>query len=99
MDHSTYPIQNPLFTNTQVIKDKDGKIKPFVSTISTEKKGNCFPIQGYKESCQPNAMYGYHRPLNEQCTNITGQLTNGPGKICSSPWNNMTKRKSLIKDY
>jgi hypothetical protein len=97
--YSTYPITNSLFTNTQKVKTKDGTLKPLVSTITTKKSNNCFPTQGYKESCQPDVMYGYHKPLNESCTAITGQINNSPDNICSSPWNNMTKRKSLVKDY
>ena len=30
---------------------------------------------------------------------ITGQLNNGPEMNGSSLWNNMTRRKSLVKDY
>ena len=55
--YSNYPINNSLFTNTQKIKDKDGKIKTGGNTISTKKKMNCFPTQGYKESCQNKIFY------------------------------------------
>ena len=60
------------------------------------KKNNCLQMKQYKECSNPSSMFGYNRPLNEQCTIITGQLSNSPKDGCSSLWNNMTKRKSLI---
>ena len=43
-------------------------------------------------------MYGYQRPLNEQCATITGGMV-PPEEQCNSLWNNMTRRKTIIKDY
>ena len=54
--------------------------------------------QEYKEECSPAPMYGYQRPLNEQCATITGGMVS-PEEQCNSLWNNMTRRKTLIKDY
>ena len=67
--------------------------------LKTEKEKNCFPIQEYKESCEPDVMYGYHKPLNEVCATINGTMNKGPEGHCASLWNNMTRRKSLVKDY
>ena len=90
MDYYQYPIKNSPFTS----KSNNNQL------FTTDKGGNnCFPTQGYQESCQPNVIYGYHKPLNEKCPIITGNLNYGPDNGCMSPWNNMTKRKSLVKDY
>ena len=90
MEYYQYPIKNSPFTSKQVNNQ-----------LFTTDKGtnNCFPTQSYKESCQPSVMYGYNKPLNEQCPMITGHLNKGPEEVCSYPWNNLTKRKSLVKDY
>jgi len=67
-------------------------------TISTTKDKECLQTQGYKEDCTPDVMFGYQKPLNEQCASITGGMV-PPGEQCNSLWNNMTRRKTLIKDY
>jgi len=68
-------------------------------TETTSKDKNCFPTQEYKENCSNDVMFGYHKPLNESCSKITGHLNKGPDENCTSLWNNMTRRKTLIKDY
>ena len=50
-------------------------------------------------SDSPFTSKSNNNQLNEQCPIITGNLNNGPANGCTSPWNNMTKRKSLVKDY
>jgi hypothetical protein len=67
-------------------------------SVSTTKDPKCLESQTYKESCDPNVMYGYQKPLNEQCASITGGMV-PPEEQCNSLWNNMTRRKTLIKDY
>ena len=79
-----YPIENSI---TSFI-NKDYQVK-------TSKEKNCFPTQEYKEECSPDPMYGYQKPLKEQCATITGGMV-PPEEQCNSLWNNMTKRKSLI---
>ena len=59
--------------------------------------GNCLNTQGYTTTMEPNTTAGYHKPINELCKDISGgnnNLYQG-----ASIWNNMTKRKSLVKDY
>ena len=41
-----------------------------------------------------NVESGYHKPINEKCTVITG-TPSGTNAL----WNNMTRRKSIVKDY
>ena len=84
--YAEYPINN---ANAFFNKDYQ---------VNTKKDKNCFPTQEYKEDCSPDPMYGYQRPLNEQCTTITGGMVL-PEEQCNSLWNNMTRRKTLIKDY
>jgi len=84
--YAEYPINN---ANAFFNKDYQ---------VSTKKEKNCFPTQEYKEECSPDPMYGYQRPLNEQCATITGGMVK-PEEQCNSLWNNMTRRKTLIKDY
>ena len=57
--------------------------------------GNCMNYEKFN-NCISNVEYGYQRPLNERCPIITGQLNNEPKGTCSSLWNNLTRRKSLI---
>jgi len=62
----------------------------------TEK--SCNGPNNYFEQClnkDQNVINGSERPIQEKCPVITGQ-TEIP---CNSLWNNMTKRKSLVKDY
>ena len=67
-------------------------------TVSTTKDKGCLQTQEYKEDCTPDPMFGYQKSLNEQCATITGNMV-PPEEQCNSLWNNMTRRKSLIKDY
>jgi len=84
--YAEYPINN-----ANAFFNKDNK-------IDTKKDKNCFPTQEYKEDCSPDPMYGYQKPLKEQCATITGGMVS-PEEQCNSLWNNMTRRKTLIKDY
>ena len=65
-------------------KDNDNKI------------GGCMINNKYK-LCEPNIEHGFQKPLNERCPLITGQLNNEPINNCSSLWNNLTRRKSLVE--
>ena len=89
MNYSQYPPTSSPFY------EKKNEINIF----KADKSKNCFITQGMEKDCKPNVEYGFHKPLNESCPLITGQLNNGPEKNCSSLWNNMTRRKSLVKDY
>ena len=84
--YAEYPINN-----ANAFFNKDNQ-------IDTKKDKNCFPTQEYKEECSPDPMYGYQKPLKEQCATITGGMVS-PEEQCNSLWNNMTRRKTLIKDY
>jgi len=89
MNYSQYPpLSAPFYQN-----------KNDVQLFKQSQEQNCFSTQTMDKDCKPNVEYGYHKPLNESCTLITGQLNNTPAQGCSSVWNNMTKRKSLVKDY
>ena len=61
-----------------------------------KKDHKCLQHKNNIIQCQPDVIHGYSQPLNEKCTLITGQLRDGPEKGCSSLWNNLTRRKSLI---
>ena len=88
MNYAPYPVINSDF-------NKNGEQNVFKNMSQ-----NCFPTQNYITNTKPTIDMGFHRPLSETCTLITGQLSKGPSEVSSvSPWNNMTKRKSLVKDY
>lgn len=90
MDFSIYPIKDSKFYNTG---DK---------VISEQKVNSCLPTQGYSQtSCKIDVTDGYNKPLNEVCKGIHYSIaTKDPEKLCNdSPWNNMTRRISLVKDY
>ena len=68
--------------------------------VHFKKQENCLTQKQWKQSCEPSVSTGYHKPLKVSCVQITGQLNNGPLEAgCTSIRNNMTKRKSLVKDY
>ena len=85
--YSEYPVDNS--TTSFINKNYQ---------INTKKEENCLQTQEYKEDCSPDPMFGYQKPLKEQCTTITGNMV-PPEEQCNSLWNNMTRRKTLIKDY
>jgi len=58
----------------------------------------CIEPNNHFINCDSNIIYGNNRPINERCILITGQLNNDPNDNCSSIWNNLTKRKTLVKD-
>lgn len=88
MNFSDYPIQDSSFhknDNVNVLKSDS----------------NCLNTPEYNVTNNENVMYGYHKPLNEVCKPIhTNHFNVGPNNSnTGSIWNNMTKRKSLVKDY
>ena len=88
MNYSPYPITDSNFNKT-------GEKNVFKKSSQ-----NCYPTQGYITKEIPSIDMGFHKPLSGNCTLITGQLSKGPTEVSSvSPWNNMTKRKSIVKVY
>lgn len=90
---SNYASQFP-FNESEFYKSNMGD-----RTIENKKEKNCVLLEKWNQSCEPSVPQGYHKPLNETCPQITGVLNKGPEDGCTSIWNNMTKRKSLVKDY
>ena len=88
MDFTYYPIENATFY-------KNDNVNVIKSDI------NCLNTNEYNVTPNENVIYGYHKPLNEICKPInTNHFNTGPDNSnTSSIWNNMTKRKSLVKDY
>ena len=94
MNFAIYPVKDSPFYNT-------GE-----KVISNNKANTCLPAAGQgfdplKDSCKIDLSDGYNKPLNEVLKPIHYSIaTKDPDKICSdSPWNNMTRRISLVKDY
>ena len=88
MDFSYYPIKQASFNKN--------------NNVDTSKTDNiCLNTPDFKGSPNKNVMYGYHKPLNEICKPIdSNHFKIGPeSSNTGSIWNNMTKRKSLVKDY
>ncbi len=64
--------------------------------VNVDNSNNCLNNMNYFRQCvKPSVMQGYSKPLKEECPVITGEMSDN----CNSLWNNMTKRKSLVKDY
>ena len=61
------------------------------------KEGRGIIFRDFKETTTPDVSGGYYKPVPEKCTQIVG-LT-GPGEGTTSLFNNMTRRKSVVKDY
>lgn len=90
MNFSIYPVKDSDFYNTG---DK---------VIGEKNVNSCLPTQGYSpNSCKIDVSSGYNKPLNEVYKQIHYSIAaKNPEKICNdSPWNNMTRRVSLVKDY
>ena len=60
-------------------------------------KDNCIDIT-YKLSDKSDVMFGHNTPLDEKCTNITGDLTYDPTTSQNSLWNNSTRRKVIVNN-
>jgi hypothetical protein len=63
-----------------------------------ETSQKCLGPNNFFKTClekDKNVIYGSDKPISESCPIITGTTE----KNCNSLWNNMTKRKSLVKDY
>lgn len=90
MDFAIYPVKNSGYYNGG---------EPFVGDSKTNM---CLHTAEFKpKSCKIDVSAGYHKPLNEVCKEIHYSIAEkDPSEICSdSPWNNMTRRISLVKDY
>jgi hypothetical protein len=87
---SSYPFQHSDFYKSSM---------GYLPEINTQKDKNCILLEKWSQTCSAAVPNGYHKPLNEKCPAITGALDFGPDKGCTSIWNNMTKRKSVVKDY
>lgn len=62
-----------------------------------DEKSNCIDIK-YKLNNQYDVMFGSNKPIDEKCTNITGQLTYDPSNSTNSLWNNSTRRKIIVNN-
>tara|TARA_B100000902_G_C27182938_1_gene849873 strand:- start:788 stop:1060 length:273 start_codon:yes stop_codon:yes gene_type:complete len=90
MNYVEYPFQNPDFFKKSIEVETE-----FIGP----KQKNCLTSDKYKSSCNEDVIFGNEKPIGEECTKLEGTLSFGPDTSCSSVWNNMTKRKSLVKDY
>ena len=112
MSFSSYPFVQADFYKSQVreiIKKEQELTKEqfkqyesifFPHQISQYKKiknGQGLIFREYKETTQPNVSTGYYKPVKESCTQITGLVK--PEENSSALFNNLTRRKSLVKDY
>jgi hypothetical protein len=88
MSYIEYPFENAEFFKKSIESDFIGP-----------KQENCVTSNKYHTKCNEDVIFGNGKPINEDCTKIEGTLSYGPDTSCSSVWNNMTKRKSLVKDY
>lgn len=112
MNYSSYPIGQADFYKSQIKPqlEKEQSMTPaefkvyeqlFVpyqkQQLSLIQKGNGLVLRDFKVIRNPSVSGGFHKPIAESCTQITG-LT-GPEDSTTSLFNNMTRRKSLVKDY
>ena len=89
MNYSIYPIH-------------DSDFHQINKKINLSPNSKCIETQGYNynDKCILQVNNGYHKPLNELCMEKHYKIIDrDPKDICSSPWNNLTKRKSLVKYF
>ena len=85
---------NPFFktSNQKITNVPNIKRVLFTSDLKQE---NCISSTDFfPYSKEMNVESGYHKPINEKCPAITGTPSG-----TNSLWNNMTRRKSIVKDY
>tara|TARA_B100001287_G_C22579458_1_gene480233 strand:- start:10 stop:279 length:270 start_codon:yes stop_codon:yes gene_type:complete len=89
MNFSIYPVEDAPFNITSK------------KIITNDKVLQCLDTQKYSKACKTKVSDGYHKPLNELCKEVNYSIADkDPKDICQySPWNNMTRRISLVKDY
>ena len=70
---------------------------PFISSKGNTQMIGCNDIT-YKLNSEYDVMFGSNKPLDEKCTNITGNLTYDPTTSGNSLWNNSTRRKIIVNN-
>ena len=85
-----YPFENAPFFKKSIEVDPE-----FIGP----KMKNCTINDTYKKTCDNDVIFGNEKPIDEECAKVDGRLNYEPGTSCSSVWNNLTRRKSLVKDY
>ena len=111
MNYSAYPIGQADFYRSQVKHQiqKEKEMSPsefkeyekmFTSLqkkqYSCIKQGKGLVLRDFKIFNTPTVSGGFHKPIQESCVQVSG-LT-GPDESTTSLFNNMTRRKSLVKD-
>jgi|TARA_B100001094_G_scaffold274833_1_gene282050 hypothetical protein len=112
MDYYPYPIVQPDFYRSQVqtVIEKEKSLTPqqfkeyeksFIpdqkEQIHLLQKQNGIIFRSFELTKTPTVSGGFYKPVSEKCAQVTG-LT-GPSQGTTSLFNNMTRRKSLVKDY
>ena len=112
MNYSSYPIGQADFYRSQVQQQIDAEKQMSPEQFSKYEKmfaplqksqynrimkGNGLVLRDFKVKRKPTVSGGFHKPIEESCAQITG-LT-GPEQGTTALFNNMTRRKSLVKDY
>lgn len=90
MNYFEYPFENAPFFKKTIKVDED-----FIGP----KQKNCTTNDTYTSTCSEDVIFGNNKSLEEYCPQINNNLNYDPGTSCSSVWNNMTRRKTLVKDY
>jgi hypothetical protein len=85
MNYSKYPSDNDTYFSNQ-------------SGSSYNQKMNCMNTNVFKPVIEPSVTFGYNKPISEACIYTGGIMKYQPSNNGSSIWNNLTKRKSLVKE-
>ena len=111
MNYSPYPIMQASFFKAQMNgKAKIERALPIEELeiyeksllekqkkeINLIKKNNGLILRDFELYKTPTVSGGFHKPLSEVCAQITGMK--GPDETSTALFNNMTRRKSLVKD-
>ena len=92
-----YPFQPENLQGNIVTNQIKDTSKRYGWNYRINEKDNCMNIT-YKLSNDSKVMFGHNTPLDEKCTNITGQLSYSPSTSQNSLWNNSTKRKVIVNN-
>ena len=84
----------------QHYSDKNITTPPYYTTQLkqlTNAGDKCIGPSSFVENCSVSSTFGYKKPLDEVCPPENQNTSNvAPKDQCSSVWNNLTKRKSIV---
>ena len=97
MSYQLFPFQPSNLQGNMTTNDVKDNSTRYGWNYKIDEKDNCINVT-YKLNNEHDVMFGSNKPLDEKCTNITGNLTFDPTTSGNSLWNNSTRRKIIVNN-